>query len=96
MMDYLDEYIKAILNAYSKLYTDLLTFVVNNCQMKDGSCIDKKMANEAHRELRRLKKQIEEINRKYNIASYEKGGRINGNINCFCTTSADVPNNGAT
>lgn len=94
MTDYLDEYIKAILDAYSNLHIEMLMFTLDNCQMKDGSNIDEKIADEAHRELCCLKKRIEEINRIYNISSYEKGGRINGNINRFCTTSADVPDNG--
>lgn len=80
MTDYLDEYLKAILDAYSNMYIDMLMFVLDNCQMKDGSKVDEKIADEAHRELCYLKKRIEEINRIYNISPYEKGGRNDGRI----------------
>ena len=94
MTDYLDEYIKAVLDAYSNMHIDMLMFVLDNCQMKDGSNVDRKIADEARRELCCLKKRIEEINRIYNISPYEKGGRNNGNIHGTTDIPADVSDNG--
>lgn len=90
MTSYLDEYVEAILKAYNDTIINTYLLALDNCQMKDESHINAKM----YEEMQSLKNKIEEINRIYNIASYEKGGRNYGNIHSTTDISADVPDNG--